>query len=154
MWPNTYLTDGFNAPVITLGAIQMEYKDGALRQAGRVGAGLKKTLHVGRSQGANYSSPGFCTLSPFANQESSWGLNCISGISEDFKFLEKTTQAKYQRLRDSLEIINAETASTHKILYVSSVLIPLLSFLAASAIIFCFVKSFSFIWNGRKPAAT
>lgn len=154
IWPYTYLTDGFNAPVITLGVTKMEYKDGALREAGTEGAGIKKILRVGRFQGANYSSPGSCTLSPFANQETSWVMNCVSGISESFKFVEKTTEAKYQQLRKSLEIINSENESFHKRLYILSVLTPLLSFLAASGIIFCFKKCFSFIWNGRKSAVT
>lgn len=154
MWPNTYLTDGFHAPVITLGVIQTEFKDGVSRQTGTVGAGLKKTLHVGRSQGANFTTPGYCTLSPYANPESSWELSCESGMRESFKFLEKTTDAKYQKLRETLEIINSNNASKRNILVLYSVLIPLLSFLAGSAIIFCLVKCFSFIWNGRKPAAT
>jgi hypothetical protein len=136
MWPNTYLTDGFYAPVITLGVIHTEFKNGVSRQTGTIGAGLKKTLQVGRSQGANFASPGYCTLSPHADPENSWSLSGESGISESFKFFEKTTDEKYQKLRASLKIINSENASEHKFLYASSVLIPLLSFLAASAIIF------------------
>ena len=154
MWPNIYLTDGFNAPVITLGVTNTEYKDGVLKESGTEGAGIKRTIRVSRFQGADYTSPGACILSPHGNQERFWELNCISGMRENFKFFEKTTEAKYQQLLKSLEIINSENESFHKRLYILSVLTPLLSFLAASGIIFCFVKCFSFIWSGRKSAAT
>jgi hypothetical protein len=154
IWPDAHLTGGFDAPVVSIGATKTEYKAGALQNLGTIGAGVKKTLHVDRFQGANYASPGPCTLDRYANEDNAWHLSCISGISEGFKFLDKTTEAKYQKLFQSLDTINLTNAREAKKAYIFSVLLPLLSFLIISAIIFCLMKCISFIWNDRKLAVT
>lgn len=144
------LTNGFNHPVVTLGINETEYKDGALQVIGIIGAGISKNLIINRNIGANYSGNGPCWLSPYANSDTNWAISCVRDSPSDFTFQNSATAKKFSEMFENVKREEEKFDGYKFRLYAIQILIPLLSYILLTALLFTISKIIGYVIHGKK----
>lgn len=146
------LNNGFNHPVVTLGVNEMEIKDGAMQVKRTIGAGISKNLIIDRNVGANYSGNGSCWLSLYAGDNPNWNIWCVRESLGAFTFQNSATAKKFKEMFEKVRH-EEEKFDGYKIrAYVIQILIPFLTYILLSVLLFSASKTIRYVINGKKTA--
>lgn len=148
LWNGARLSEGVHARIMTTGIPEMEYGDGAFHQKRINGAGIDKIVKINRHIGASFRDGGPCRLSRYADDANHWNLSCLA--EGDFRFFDEKMRKKFLSLNEAVELEKRRLSSTLRNAYFFSLLIPLVTFLLCSGLIYFFVRLVSFVRYGTK----
>lgn len=166
---DTRLSTGFHEKIVLLGMNEMGLRDGVLQVTGVVGAGEVKDINlesnVGQPKYYNghlIDLPGRCTLSSssrLVDAKDEFGISCTSGLGLEvhglgvrgsFKFLDIITAQKYLNMFALSEEKHRENSKKEIIIFVFSLFLPLIIFIAVSGLFFLLMKLVSYVRYGSK----
>lgn len=162
---STRLTTGFHEKIITVGAKGLAPRNGVLQGTKVIGAGEVKDINlegnVGEPRyynGQLIDLPGSCNLDRFSNKndmcfiDCTFALRCTSGVgvTNNFKFLDIITESKYRELFVLSAEKHRENSRNEIIIYVFSLLLPLIIFTTVSGLFFLLMKMVSYVRYGSK----
>lgn len=146
------LSNGFDEEVVVYSGFESSYSERDGHRAKPTGIGTKKRFQIERTVGADYSGEGHCRIGQIAGNDQLWTLNCGRGTMT-FQFDEEPVSAKFAELAKTIRDIQGRSRTIGRYAYAASVLLPMVAFLALSAIAWLLVMAARFVRYGRGGGA-